>query len=141
MHTRLGGSRYREVTALNPQSALARVAPIVFILSGASALMFETVWFRVTSIVLGSSVWSAAAVLMAFMAGLALVLPLNIWNYVVQEPNIGKFGHRIILQGGTQKNLAAVKSQVDHIKSKVPQAVINVHKYFPLKIFEGLIAI
>ena len=57
---------------MNPQSALARVAPIVFILSGASALMFETVWFRVTSIVLGSSVWSAAAVLMAFMAGLAL---------------------------------------------------------------------
>lgn len=34
--------------------------------------MFETVWFRVTGIVLGSSVWSAAAVLMAFMAGLAL---------------------------------------------------------------------
>lgn len=34
--------------------------------------MFETVWFRVTSIVLGSSIWSAAAVLMAFMAGLAL---------------------------------------------------------------------
>ncbi len=48
------------------------VASLVFFLSGGSALVFETIWFRVTSIVLGSSVWSAAAVLMAFMAGLGL---------------------------------------------------------------------
>ncbi len=63
------------------------------------------------------------------MAGLALVLPFNIWNYVVQEFNIKKFGHRIVLQGGTQKNLAAVKAQVDYIKNKVPHAEIYVHKY------------
>lgn len=63
------------------------------------------------------------------MAGLALVLPLNIWNYVVQEPNIAKFGKRIVLQGGTQKNLAAVKAQVDYIRNKIPDAVIKVHKY------------
>jgi len=63
------------------------------------------------------------------MAGLALVLPLNIWNYVVQEPNIGKFGNRFVLQGGTQKNLAAVKAQVDYIRKKVPDAVIHIHKY------------
>ena len=44
----------------------------VFFLSGFSALVFETIWFRVASLVLGSSVWSAAAVLMAFMCGLAL---------------------------------------------------------------------
>lgn len=44
----------------------------VFFLSGCSTLIFETIWFRVTSLVLGSSVWSAAAVLMAFMGGLAL---------------------------------------------------------------------
>jgi spermidine synthase len=44
----------------------------IFFLSGCSALIFETVWFRTTSIVLGSSIWSAAAVLMAFMAGLGL---------------------------------------------------------------------
>ena len=44
----------------------------VFFLSGCSALIFETVWFRTTSIVLGSSIWSAAAVLMAFMSGLGL---------------------------------------------------------------------
>ena len=63
------------------------------------------------------------------MAGLALVLPLNIWNYVVQEPNIAKFGRRVVLQGGTQKNLAAAKAQVDFIHSKVPDAQVMVHKY------------
>jgi predicted CoA-substrate-specific enzyme activase len=63
------------------------------------------------------------------MAGLALVLPLNIWNYVVQETNIARLGKKILLQGGTQKNLAAVKAQVDFIKSRVPDAEINVHKY------------
>lgn len=49
-----------------------QLATIVFFLSGCSALVFETVWFRVASGVLGSSVWSAAAVLMAFMMGLGL---------------------------------------------------------------------
>lgn len=63
------------------------------------------------------------------MAGLALVLPLNIWNYVVQETNIARLGKKILLQGGTQKNLAAVKSQVDFILSRVPDAVIHVHKF------------
>jgi predicted CoA-substrate-specific enzyme activase len=63
------------------------------------------------------------------MAGLALVLPLNIWNYVVQETNIARLGKKILLQGGTQKNLAAVKSQVDFIVSRVPDAVVHVHKY------------
>lgn len=66
------------------------------------------------------------------MAGLALVLPLNIWNYVVQDVNIARFGHRIVLQGGTQKNLAAVKAQVDYIKSKVPNAQVHVHKHAEL---------
>lgn len=63
------------------------------------------------------------------MAGLALVLPLNIWNYVVQEPHIARFGTRFVLQGGTQKNLAAVKAQVDYIKSRIPEAQVHVHKY------------
>ncbi|MBD3317619.1 MAG: CoA activase [Chitinivibrionales bacterium] len=63
------------------------------------------------------------------MAGLALVLPLNIWNYVVQEPNVARFGNRVVLQGGTQKNLAAVKAQVDYIRRKVPHAEIHVNRY------------
>lgn len=63
------------------------------------------------------------------MAGLALVLPKNIWNYVVQESNIAKFGKKIVLQGGTQKNLAAVKAQVDYIKSRIPDASVSVHRF------------
>ena len=63
------------------------------------------------------------------MAGLALVLPKNIWNYVVQESNIAKFGKNIVLQGGTQKNLAAVKAQVDYIKSRIPDASVSVHRF------------
>ncbi len=63
------------------------------------------------------------------MAGLALVLPLNIWQYVVQEPNLKKYGTRFVLQGGTQYNLAAVKSQIDYIKYKVPDAIVSVHPH------------
>ena len=63
------------------------------------------------------------------MCGLAQVLPLNIWNFVVQESNLSKFGKKYVLQGGTQKNLAAVKAQIDFIKRKVENAEIIVHKY------------
>ena len=59
--------------------------------------------------------WSPSEI----MAGLAHVLPKNIWLYVVQEPNLAKLGRKFVLQGGTQRNLAAVKSQVDFIKRKV----------------------
>ncbi len=52
------------------------------------------------------------------MAGLAAVLPKNIWLYVSQIPNIPALGENFILQGGTQHNLAAVKSQVDFIESR-----------------------
>lgn len=66
------------------------------------------------------------------MAGLALVLPKNIWNYVVQEPHIARFGRRIVLQGGTQRNLAAVKAQMDYINERVPQGEVHVHRYADL---------
>lgn len=48
-------------------TAIATIAA----LSGAAALVFENLWFRSASIALGSSVWSSAIVLSAFMAGLA----------------------------------------------------------------------
>jgi activator of 2-hydroxyglutaryl-CoA dehydratase/predicted nucleotide-binding protein (sugar kinase/HSP70/actin superfamily) len=63
------------------------------------------------------------------MAGLALVLPLNIWNFVVQESDLKRFGTKFLLQGGTQKNPAAVKAQADFIESKVPCAKVMVHRY------------
>ena len=41
-------------------------------LSGASALVFENLWFRAAALALGSGAWSSALVLSAFMAGIAL---------------------------------------------------------------------
>lgn len=63
------------------------------------------------------------------LAGLALVLPKNIWQYVVQIPRMAELGRHFVLQGGTQKNLAAVKAQVDYIKERVPDAEVHVHPH------------
>lgn len=67
------------------------------------------------------------------MAGLAAVLPKNIWLYVSQIPNLAALGTTFLLQGGTQRNLAAVKAQVDFIRSKFAgkavQPKIIVHKH------------
>ncbi len=52
------------------------------------------------------------------LAGLAAVLPKNIWLYVAKTPNLAKLGRRFVLQGGTQRNLAAVKAQADYIRSR-----------------------
>lgn len=43
----------------------------VFFLSGLSALIFETLWFRQSGLAFGTSVWASALVLSSFMAGLA----------------------------------------------------------------------
>jgi activator of 2-hydroxyglutaryl-CoA dehydratase/predicted nucleotide-binding protein (sugar kinase/HSP70/actin superfamily) len=73
--------------------------------------------------------WTPAEI----MAGLAAVLPKNIWLYVAQVPNLAKLGRRFVLQGGTQHNLAAVKSQVDFIESRflgtatVPDVIVHQH--------------
>jgi activator of 2-hydroxyglutaryl-CoA dehydratase/predicted nucleotide-binding protein (sugar kinase/HSP70/actin superfamily) len=63
------------------------------------------------------------------LAGLAMVLPKNVWQYVVQIPRLAQLGTRYVLQGGTQFNLAAVKAQVDYIKDRVPGAVVRVHPH------------
>ncbi len=63
------------------------------------------------------------------LAGLAQVLPKNVWQYVVQIPRLASLGRRFVLQGGTQYNLAAVKAQVDYIKQRVPDAEVFVHPH------------
>ena len=63
------------------------------------------------------------------LAGLALVLPKNIWQYVVGIPRLAELGTNFVLQGGTQKNMAAVKSQVDYIRERVPNARIAIHPH------------
>ncbi len=63
------------------------------------------------------------------LAGLAQVLPKNVWQYVVQIPRMAALGKKFVLQGGTQYNLAAVKAQVDYIQQRVPGAEVYVHPH------------
>ncbi len=62
-------------------------------------------------------------------AGISKVLPKNVWQYVVQAPNLAAFGTHFVLQGGTQYNQAALKAQVDYIKMQVPNAKVDVHPH------------
>ncbi len=57
---------------------------IIFFFSGASALIFETLWFRLSGLALGNSIWSSSIVLASFMGGLA------IGNAVA-----ARYGHRV----------------------------------------------
>jgi len=69
--------------------------------------------------------WSSEEI----MASLAAVLPLNVWVYAGQLQNLAAAGRKFVLQGGTHRNLAVVKAQVDFIRAKVPDAEIVVHPY------------
>ncbi|MFN7958483.1 MAG: hypothetical protein U0P46_09205 [Holophagaceae bacterium] len=54
-----------------PRLTLLALIP-VFFLSGASGLLFETLWLYQAGLALGNSTWAVAVVLSAFMGGLAL---------------------------------------------------------------------
>jgi predicted CoA-substrate-specific enzyme activase len=67
------------------------------------------------------------------LAGLADVLPKNVFLYVASIPNLALLGTRFVLQGGTQNNLAVVKAEVDFIRSsfrangKEPEIIVHEH--------------
>jgi predicted CoA-substrate-specific enzyme activase len=63
------------------------------------------------------------------LAALCNILPLNVWIYAGGLNNLASVGKKFILQGGTHKNMAVVKAQVDFIRSKIPDAEIVVHPY------------
>ena len=73
--------------------------------------------------------WQAQEIL----AGLAAVLPKNVFLYVAAIPNLASLGSRFILQGGTQNNLAVVKAEVDFIRNsfrasgKEPEIIVHQH--------------
>jgi predicted CoA-substrate-specific enzyme activase len=69
--------------------------------------------------------WSAEEI----MAALAAVLPVNVWIYAGQLQNLRAVGRKFVLQGGTHRNMAVVKAQVDFILSKVPDADVVLHPY------------
>src|SRR5438270_9528419 len=71
--------------------------------------------------------WRAEEIL----AGLAAVLPKNVFLYVASIPNLAALGTRFVLQGGTQNNLAVVKAEVDFINNsfraagKKPEIIVH----------------
>src|SRR2546429_676005 len=69
--------------------------------------------------------WSAEEI----MAALAAVLPVNVWIYAGQLQNLRAAGRKFVLQGGTHRNMAVVKAQVDFIRGKVPDAEVVLHPY------------
>lgn len=69
--------------------------------------------------------WHAEEIL----AALCAILPLNVWIYAGGLNSLRQVGRKYILQGGTHRNLAVVKSQVDFILSKVPGAEVVVHPH------------
>jgi predicted CoA-substrate-specific enzyme activase len=69
--------------------------------------------------------WSAEEI----MAALAAVLPVNVWIYAGQLQNLRAVGRKFVLQGGTHRNMAVVKAQVDFIRTKVPDAEVVLHPY------------
>jgi predicted CoA-substrate-specific enzyme activase len=73
--------------------------------------------------------WRAEEIL----AGLAAVLPKNVFLYVASIPNLAALGSRFVLQGGTQNNMAVVKAEVDFIRSsfrsgdRQPEIIVHEH--------------
>ena len=90
---------------LSGRMRVAILSGILF-LSGISALIFETLWLRLSGLAFGNSVWSAALILSSFMAGLALgnaiaassklrrVRPLHL--YAALEVAVAFFGCTIV---------------------------------------------
>src|ERR1043165_4539880 len=79
---------------------------VVLFLSGTGALVFETLWLRLSGLAFGNSIWAAALILSSFMAGLALGKALAAsstirrWRplhfYAVLEVLVGLFGCAIV---------------------------------------------
>src|SRR5437588_3013909 len=82
------------------------ILSVVLFLSGISALIFETLWLRLSGLAFGNSIWAAALILSSFMAGLALgtaiaasaklqrVRPLKL--YAALEIAVAVFGCTIV---------------------------------------------
>src|SRR5262249_10002061 len=78
----------------------------VLFLSGIGALIFETLWLRLSGLAFGNSVWAAALIVSSFLAGLALGTALAasakirrwrpLYLYAVLEMLVAFFGCTIV---------------------------------------------
>ena len=99
-------SREGHASPVGSQSGRVAVLCGVLFLSGTGALIFETLWLRLSGLAFGNSTWAAALILSSFMAGLALGNALAAssrirrWRplhfYVVLELFVAFFGCTIV---------------------------------------------
>src|SRR6476620_7173762 len=100
-------SRERHASdVVRSQSGRVAVLCGVLFLSGTGALIFETLWLRLSGLAFGNSTWAAALILSSFMAGLALGNALAAsskirrWRplhfYIVLELFVAFFGCTIV---------------------------------------------
>src|SRR5207245_3405464 len=91
--------------APRPRLGVAVLCGVLFF-SGTGALIFETLWLRLSGLAFGNSIWAAALILSSFMTGLALGNALAAssrirrWRplhlYVVLELFVAFFGCTIV---------------------------------------------
>ena len=70
----------------------------IFLVSGAAALVFETLWFRQAGLALGNTVWASALVTASFMAGLAIGnAAVTRWGRRVRRPLLAYAGLEVLV--------------------------------------------
>lgn len=77
---------------------ILRVLPILFFFSGASSLIFETIFTRLLTYTFGNTAYAVSTVLAAFLGGRAYVLgryadrrPPSVWIYGALELLVGLY--------------------------------------------------
>ena len=98
-------ARHTPHVAGSQSGRLAVLCGVLF-LSGTGALIFETLWLRLSGLAFGNSIWAAALILSSFMAGLALGNALAassrirrwrpLYLYAVLEVLVAFFGYTIV---------------------------------------------
>ncbi len=63
------------------------------------------------------------------LAGLCLALPRVVWGHVANATPPALLGRTFVLQGGLQRNRAALAAQIDYLRTHAPAARIVVHPY------------
>ena len=101
----LSGTRHASHTLESHNLRVAILCGVLF-LSGIGALIFETLWLRLSGLAFGNSIWAAALILSSFMAGLALGNALAAWSrirrwrplhlYALLEVLVALFGCTIV---------------------------------------------
>jgi predicted membrane-bound spermidine synthase len=104
---------------------MSALLSLAFFLSGAAALVFETLWFRQAGLMLGNSVWASSLVMAAFMAGLATG---NTWAALrgqrLRRPLVA-YAVLEVLVGATGLALVLAFPHLTHVSTPVLRALVD----------------